>query len=141
MVDNNNNKDDLSASNLDFNFKYTESGGLTARYLTISYDSKTNVLASSTDVSGSNISQRPISESDKSGLKNAITENDFFNTKTDYPPEKEDDPTLVAYSLAITMGSDKTHTTAWTNTSKGMPGNIKKVVDEIKKVVDKEKAV
>jgi hypothetical protein len=39
------------------------------------------------------------------------------------------------------MGGDKTHTTAWTNTSKGMPDNIKKIVDEIKKVVDKEKAV
>ena len=125
----------------DFSFKYTESGGLTARYLLISFDSKTNVLTTSSDISGSNISQRPLSETDKIDFKNTITETEFFKNKTDYPPEKEDDPTLVAYSLAITMGSDKTHTTAWTNTSKGMPDNIKKVVDEIKKVVDKEKAV
>jgi len=125
----------------DFSFKYTESGGLTARYLLISFDSKTNVLTTSSDISGSNISQRPLSDTDKIDFKNTITETEFFKNKTDYPPEKEDDPTLVAYSLAITMGSDKTHTTAWTNTSKGMPGNIKKVVDEIKKVVDKEKAV
>src|SRR2546423_2935771 len=120
----------------DFSFKYTESGGLTARYLLISFDSKTNVLTTSSDISGSNISQRPLSDTDKIDFKNTITETEFFKNKTDYPPEKEDDPTLVAYSLAITMGSDKTHTTAWTNTSKGMPDNIKKVVDEIKKVVD-----
>lgn len=49
-----------SLSNTDFNFKYTESGGLTARYLLISYDSKTNILASSTDISGSNTSQKPL---------------------------------------------------------------------------------
>src|SRR4051812_15036096 len=130
-----------STTDDDFSFKYTESGGLTARYLLISFDSKTNVLTTSSDISGSNISHRALSDTDKIDLKNTITETEFFKTKTDYPPEKEDDSTLVAYSLAITMGGDKTHTTAWTNTSKGMPDNIKKIVDEIKKVVDKEKAV
>jgi hypothetical protein len=130
-----------SNTNDDFSFKYTESGGLTARYLLISFDSKTNFLTTSSDISGSNIAQRDLSDTDKIDLKNTITGTEFFKTKMDYPPEKEDDPTLVAYSLAITMGGDKTHTTAWTNTSKGMPDNIKKIVDEIKKVVDKEKAV
>jgi len=139
MLDNSNNKDDLSSSNLDFNFKYTESGGLTARYLTISYDSKTNVLASSTDVSGSNISQRPISESDKSRLQNAITENDFFNTKTDYPPEKED-PSLIAYSLTVALNK-KTHSTTWTNASKDISDSIRKIVDKIKELISKEKVV
>jgi hypothetical protein len=136
-------KEEVSSINTDddFSFKYTESGGLTARYLLISFDSKTNNLTTSSDISGSNISQRPLSDTDKMDLKNTITETEFFKTKTDYPPEKEDDPTLVAYSLAITMGSDKTHTTAWTNASKGMPDSIKRVVDEIKKVVAKEKAV
>jgi hypothetical protein len=136
-------KEEASSINTDddFSFKYTESGGLTARYLLISFDSKTNNLTTSSDISGSNISQRPLSDTDKMDLKNTITETEFFKTKTDYPPEKEDDPTLVAYSLAITMGGDKTHTTAWTNASKGMPDSIKRVVDEIKKVVAKEKAV
>jgi hypothetical protein len=136
-------KEEVSSNNTeeDFSFKYTESGGLTARYLLISFDSKTNNLTTSSDISGSNISQRPLSDTDKMDLKNTITETEFFKTKTDYPPEKEDDPTLVAYSLAITMGGDKTHTTAWTNTSKGMPDSIKRVVEEIKKVVAKEKAV
>ncbi|MDQ3984580.1 MAG: hypothetical protein M3222_05455, partial [Thermoproteota archaeon] len=73
-----------SLSNADFSFKYTESGGLTARYLLISYDSKTNILASSTDISGSNTSQKPLSDADKADLKNTITESEFFKTKIDY---------------------------------------------------------
>ena len=123
-----------------FSFKYTESGGLTARYLLISFDSNTNTLTSSTDISGSNLSQKTISDSDKQELKETIIQNNFFESKADYPPEKEDDPSLVACSLAITI-SDKTHTTAWTNTSKEMPDSIKKVIDEIKKVITKEKVV
>ena len=35
----------------------------------------------------------------------------------------------------------KTHETAWTNASKELPENITKIVDEIKKVVAKEKSV
>jgi hypothetical protein len=120
-----------------FSFKYTESGGLTARYLLISFDSNTNTLTSSTDISGSNLSQKTISDSDKQELKETIIQNNFFESKADYPPEN---PSLVGYSLAITI-SDKTHTTAWTNTSKEMPDSIKKVIDEIKKVVTKEKVV
>jgi hypothetical protein len=125
--------------NEEFSFKYTESGGLTARYLLISYDSKTNVLASSTDITGSNITQKPINDTDKDDLKNAITGNEFFKTKTDYPPEKED-PSLVSYNLTITIG-DKTHATAWTNASKDLQGGITKIVNEIKQLVAKEKVV
>jgi hypothetical protein len=44
--------------NPEFSFKYTESGGITRRYLLISYNSKTNIIMSSTDVSGSNITQK-----------------------------------------------------------------------------------
>jgi hypothetical protein len=123
-----------------FSFKYTESGGLTARYLLISFDSNTNTLTSSTDISGSNLSQKTISDLDKQELKETIVNNSFFESKADYPPEKEDDPSLIAYSLAITMG-DKTHTTAWTNTSKQMPDSIKKVIDKIRRITAKEKAV
>jgi hypothetical protein len=72
-----------------FSFKYTESGGLTARYLMISFDSKTNTLTSSTDISGSNLSQKPIPDSDKQELKEAIIQNNFFESKADYPPEKK----------------------------------------------------
>jgi hypothetical protein len=128
-----------SSISQDFSFKYTESGGLTARYLLISYDSKTNILASSTDITGSNITQKPINDTDKDDLKNAIAENEFFTTKTDYPPEKED-PSLTSYNLTITIG-DKTHTTAWTNASKDLQGGITKIVDQIKKLVTKEKVL
>ena len=132
----NNNDDD----NYYFSFKYTESGGLTARYLLISFDSNTNTLTSSTDISGSNLSQKTISDSDKQELKETIIQNNFFESKADYPPDKEDDPSLVAYSLAITIG-DKTHTTAWTNTSKEMPDTISKIVDAIRRITAKEKVV
>jgi hypothetical protein len=56
-----------------FSFKYTESGGLTARYLLISFDSKTNTLTSSTDISGSSLSHKSVSDSDKQELKDEIT--------------------------------------------------------------------
>jgi hypothetical protein len=123
-----------------FSFKYTESGGLTARYLMISFDSKTNTLTSSTDISGSNLSHKPVSDSDKQELKDEITKNNFFNSKADYPPEKED-PSLIAYSLAVTIGGDKTHTTTWTNDSKEIPDGIVKIVDEIRRITAKEKVV
>src|SRR5215217_8495816 len=93
--DNNNNN-----SNDNFSFKYTESVGLTARYLLISFDSNTNTLSSSTDISGSNLSQKTVPDSDKQELKDTIMQNNFFECKADYPPEKEDDPSLIAYSLA-----------------------------------------
>ena len=125
--------------NQDFSFKYTESGGLTAHYLLISYDTKTNILASSTDITGSNITEKHINDTDKNDLKNAIAENEFFKTKTDYPPEKED-PSLASYNLTITIG-DKTHTTAWTNASKDLQGGITRIADQIKKLVAKEKVI
>ena len=124
----------------DFTFKFTESGGLTARYFLISFDSKTNTLTSSTDISGSNLSHKPVPDSEKQELKEEITKNDFFNYKVDYPPEKEDDPGLVAYSLVVTIG-DKTHTTAWTKNSKGIPDGITKIVDAIRRIAAKEKVV
>jgi hypothetical protein len=73
-------------SNIEFSFKYTELGGITNRYLVISYNSKTNIITSSTDVSGSNITQKQPSESDEHELKEVVRADDFFNTKTDYSP-------------------------------------------------------
>jgi hypothetical protein len=123
-----------------FSFKYTESGGLNARYLLISFDSNTNTLTSSTDISGTNLSQKTVPDSDKQELKDAIMQNNFFECKADYPPEKEDDPSLVAYSLTVTI-VDKTHTTAWTNTSRERPDTIAKIVDSIRRITAKEKVV
>ncbi len=60
---------DRDLSNTEFSFKYTESGGITNRYLLISYNSKTNIITSSMDVSGINITQKQPSESDEQVLK------------------------------------------------------------------------
>jgi hypothetical protein len=134
-----NEKDNKVSPNPEFSFKYTESGGITRRYLLISYDSKTNIIMSSTDVSGSNIAQKKPTESDEQELKESVRENEFFKTRTDYPPEKEDE-SLVAYTLTITVGSNA-HTTSWTDVSKDVPDSIIRTVNEIKRIVSKEKIV
>jgi hypothetical protein len=140
QANNDDDNNDNNNSNDNFSFKYTESGGLTARYLLISFDSNTNTLSSSTDISGSNLSQKTVPDSDKQELKDTIMQNNFFECKADYPPEKEDDPSLIAYSLAITIG-DKTHTTAWTNTSRERPDSIANIVGSIRRITAKEKVV
>jgi len=122
---------DRDLSNIEFSFKYTESGGITSRYLLVSYNSKTNIITSSTDVSGSNITQKQPSESDEQELEKVVRENEFFKTRTDYPPEKEDE-NLVACTLTIT---------GWTDASKDIPESIIKIVNGIKKIVSKEKIV
>jgi hypothetical protein len=126
-------------TNTESSFKYTESGGITNGYLLISYNSKTNIIASSTDVTGSNITHKQPSESDEQELKELGRENEFFKTRTDYSPEKEDD-NLLAYTLTITVG-DNAHTTGWTDASKDMPDTIIKIVNGIKRIVSKEKLV
>jgi hypothetical protein len=130
---------DKELPNLEFSFKYTESGGITRRYLLISYNSKTNIITSSTDISGSNITEKKPTESDEQELKEVVRETEFFKTRTDYPPEKEDE-TLVAYTLTITVGANA-HTTGWTDVSKGIPDSLIKIVNEIKRIVSKEKIV
>jgi hypothetical protein len=90
----------LSQPNTELSHKFTESGGLSSRYLLISYNSKTKTITSSTDISGSNLKHKQLSESNERGLRDAIRTNEFFNTKTDYPPEKEEE-SLIAYTLAI----------------------------------------
>ena len=131
------NNRDLSTT--EFSFKYTESGGITNRYLLISYNSKSNIITSSTDISGSNITEKKPTESDEQELKEVIKETEFFKTRTDYPPEKEDE-TLVAYTLTMTVGANA-HTTGWTDVSKDMPDNIIKIVNKIKSIISKEKIV
>ena len=63
----------------------------------------------------------------------------IFKTRTDYPPEKEDE-NLVAYTLTITVG-ESTHTAGWTNASKDIPDCMTKIVSEIKRLVSKEKII
>ena len=119
-----------------FSFKYIESGGLTARYLLISLDSNTNTLHYSTDASGAITSEKPISDSDLKDLKDVITREGFFNTRTTYSPKENE--TYVASNLSITM-DDKVHTTTWADTSEGVPEGLKKIRDEIKKLIADKK--
>ena len=139
MSDNSSSSSHPANNDDDFTFKFTESGGLTARYFLLSFDSKTNTLTSSTDISGSNLSHKPVPDSEKQELKEEIIKNDFFNSNIDYPPKKEDS-SLIAYSLTVTL-DDKTHTTAWTNDSKEMPDGITKIVDAIRRITAKEKVI
>ena|SRR5688572_8908437 len=78
-------------SSSSFSFKYVESGGLTNNYLVISFDSETNNLKVSTDISGADLTQKPLEESEKTALINTITKNNFFNTEPTYVTEKEDE--------------------------------------------------
>ena len=119
-----------------FSFKYVESGGLMARYLLISFDSNTNTLNYSTDATGAITSQQPLSDSDLNNLKDAITREGFFNTETTFSPKENE--TYVASNLSITVG-EKVHTTTWADTSEGVPEGLKKIRDEIKKLIADKK--
>jgi hypothetical protein len=81
MSDNSSSSSHTANNDDDFTFKFTESGGLTARYFLLSFDSKTNTLTSSTDISGSNLSHKPVPDSERQELKEEITKNDFFTIK------------------------------------------------------------
>jgi hypothetical protein len=65
--------------------------------------------------------------------------NEFFKTRTDYPPQKEDE-SLVAYTLTITVEGNA-HTTGWTDVCKDVPDSITKIVNKIKRITSKEKIV
>jgi hypothetical protein len=124
------------SDNSNFSFKYIESGGLTARYLLISFDSNTNTLHYSTDASGAIASEKPASDSDLKDLKESVTREGFFDSQTTYSPNENE--TYIASNLSVTTG-DKVHTTTWADTSAEVPEGLKKIADEIKKlIVDKK---
>ena len=50
-------------TNTPFIFKYVESVSLANNYLVISFDSETDNLKVSTDISGTNLNQKPIEDS------------------------------------------------------------------------------
>ena len=63
-----------------FSFKYVESGGLANNYLVISFDSESNNLKVSTDMSGADLTQKSIEDSEKTDLIETITKNNFFDS-------------------------------------------------------------
>ena len=78
-----NEKDNRDLSNTEFSFKYTESGVCLFHIILkqiLSYPLPILVVV---------ILEK--TESDEHELKEIVKETEFFKTRTDYPPEKEDD--------------------------------------------------
>ena len=137
-----NNTKENSVNNLSsISFKYVESGGLTNNYLVISFDSETNNLKVSTDISGADLTQKPLEESEKTALINTITKNNFFKTEPTYVTEKEDaDNTAIAFSLTVTIDNN-IHTAVWTNKSKDVPQGLIETTNEIKNMAHGKKMI
>ena len=124
-----------------FSFKYVESGGLANNYLVISFDSGSNNLKVSADISGTNLTQKPIEESEKNILIDTIRKNNFFNTESTYVTEKEDeDNTAISSSLTVTLGNN-IHTTVWTSKSKDVPQGLIEITNEITNIAHGKKMI
>jgi hypothetical protein len=129
-------KSNKMSDNTNFSFKYIESGGLTSRYLLVSFDSNTNALHYSTDASGAIASEKPVTDSNLKEVKDAITKEGFFDTQTTYSPKENE--TYIASNLSVTMG-DKVHTTTWADTAAEVPEGLKSIASEIKKLTSDKK--
>ena len=141
MSDNINTKENSINNPSSFSFKYVESGGLANNYLVISFDSDSNDLKVSADISGANLNQKPLEESEKTTLIDTITQNDFFNIESTYITEKEDeDNTAISSSLTVTIDND-IHTTVWTNKSKDVPQGLIEITNEIRNIAHGKKMV
>jgi hypothetical protein len=138
---NTNNKENSTNTPSSFSFKYVESGGLANNYLVISFDSESNNLKLSTDMSGTDLTQKPIEDSEKTDLMDTITKNNFFNTKATYVTEKEnEDNTAISFSLTVTIDVD-IHTAVWTNNSQEVPAELVEITNEIKKIAHEKKMI
>jgi hypothetical protein len=141
MSKNINIKENSKNSPSSFSFKYVESGGLANNYLVVSFDSDSNDLKVSADISGANLNQKPLEESEKTTLRDTITKKDFFNTESTYVTEKEDeDNTAISSSLTVTVDND-IHTTVWTNKSKDVPHGLIEITNEIRNIAHGKKMI
>ena len=124
-----------------FSFKYVESGGLANNYLVISFDSESNNIKVSADISGANLTQKSIEDSEKNTLIDTIKKNNFYNTDATYVTEKEDeDNTAFSSSLTVTIDND-IHTTLWTDKSKDVPQGLIEITNEIKNIAHGKKMI
>jgi hypothetical protein len=131
-INNNNTKENSKNTSEPFSFKYLESGGLANNYLVISFDSESNNLKVSTDISATNLTQKPIEDSEKNTLMDTISKNNFFNSESTYVTEKEDEHnSAISSSLTVTSGNN-IHTTVWTSKSKDVPQGLNEIINEIK---------
>ena len=73
MSTNTNNKENSTTTTpSSFSFKYVESGGLANNYLVISFDSESNNIKVSADISGANLTQKSVEDSEKNTLIDTI---------------------------------------------------------------------
>ena len=136
-----NTNENLNNTSEPFSFKYVESGGLANNYLVISFDSGSNNLKVSADISGTNLTQKPIEESEKNTLIDTFKKNNFFNTESTYVTENEDeDNTAVSSSLTVTVGND-IHTAVWTSKSKDVPQGLIEITNEITNIAHGKKMI
>ena len=142
MSTNTNNKENSTTTTpSSFSFKYVESGGLANNYLVISFDSESNNIKVSADISGANLTQKSIEDSEKNTLIDTIKKNNFYNTDATYVTEKEDeDNTALSSSLTVTIDND-IHTTLWTDKSKDVPQGLIEITNEIKNIAHGKKMI
>jgi hypothetical protein len=141
----NNHLDEESARNNEslFSFKYTESGGLSNKYLLISYDSATKEIKASTDMTGSNLVQKTLTDSDEETLRGCFKGDRFFGFDADYPAGQDtekDDSSVLSFTLIVTIGN-KVHTVMWTNKSKEIPDELTQIKGKIKEIVSSKKMI
>lgn len=126
-----------------FSFKYTESGGLSNKYLLVSYDSATKEIKASTDMTGSNLVQKTLTYSDEETLRASFKGDRFFGFDADYPAGQDtekDDSSVLSFTLIVTIGN-KVHTVMWTNKSKEIPDELTQIKDKIKEMVSSKKMI
>ena len=127
-----------------FSFKYTESGGLSNKYLLVSYDSATKEIKASTDMSGSNLVQKTLTDSDEETLRASFKGDRFFGFDANYQAgndlEKDNDSNVLSFTLILTMG-DKVHTVIWSSKSKEIPDELTQIKDKIKGMVSSKKMI
>jgi hypothetical protein len=128
---------------MDFSFKYTESGGLSNKYLLISYDSATKEIKTSTDMTGSNLVQKTLADEDEEALRDSFKGDRFFEFNADYPAGKDtenEDSNVLSFTLIATLGS-KVHTVIWTNKSTDIPDELTQIKAKIKEIVSSKKMI
>lgn len=128
---------------MDFSFKYTESGGLSNKYLLVSYDSATKEIKASSDMTGSNLVQRTLADEDEEALRDSFKGDRFFEFNADYPAGKDtenDDSNVLSFTLIATLAS-KVHTVIWTNKSTNIPDELTQIKAKIKEIVSSKKMI
>jgi hypothetical protein len=126
-----------------FSFKYTESGGLSNKYLLVSYDSATKEIKTSTDMTGSNLVQKTLADEDEEALRDSFKGDRFFEFNADYSAGKDtenEDSNVLSFTLIATLGS-KVHTVIWTNKSTDIPDELTQIKAKIKEIVSSKKMI